>query len=502
MQNNYRILFENPLIELLTPEEMGRCDRATIAAGVPGIALMERAGSAVARAAARMAPGPAIAVLAGPGNNGGDGFIAARILRDRGYRVTVLLHGERAALRGDAAEAARRFGGIVLPARPDGFSGADLIIDALYGAGVRLPVPADAARLIEAVNASGKYVLAVDLPSGVEGEGGRVAGAGVRADATVTFFRLKPGHLQFPGRALCGPVTVADIGIGAATLADVAPRTFHNVPPLWSGAWPVPAADGHKYGRGHLLVLSGPAGRTGAARLAAGAGLRIGAGLTTVASPPDAIAENAAQLTAVMLRPIEDGAGLARVLEDARFNAVVLGPGLGVGAATADLVETALASGAVVVADADALTSFRDQSDRLFGRIARRSAATVLTPHEGEFAWLFPDLAPASLSKLERARGATQRSGAVVLLKGADTVVAAPDGRAAIADNAPPYLATAGAGDVLAGMIGGLLAQGMPAFEAAAAAAWVHGEAAARHGPGLIAEDIAPALGEVLAAIA
>jgi hydroxyethylthiazole kinase-like uncharacterized protein yjeF len=203
-----------------------------------------------------------------------------------------------------------------------------------------------------------------------------------------------------------------------------------------------------------------------------------------------------------MLRPIEGGAGLARVLEDARFNAVVLGPGLGVGAATADLVETALASGAVVVADADALTSFRDQSDRLFGRIARRSAATVLTPHEGEFAWLFPDLAPASLSKLERARGATQRSGAVVLLKGADTVVAAPDGRAAIADNAPPYLATAGAGDVLAGMIGGLLAQGMPAFEAAAAAAWVHGEAAARHGPGLIAEDIAPALGEVLAAIA
>jgi hydroxyethylthiazole kinase-like uncharacterized protein yjeF len=446
-----------------------------------------------------MTPGSGIAVLAGPGNNGGDGFIAARILRDRGYRVTVFLHGERAALHGDAAEAARRFGGIVLPARPDGLSGADLVVDALYGAGVRLPMPAEAARLTEAVNDSGARVLAVDLPSGVEGAGGRVAGAAVRADATVTFFRLKPGHLLFPGRALCGLVTVADIGIRAEMLAEVAPRTFHNVPPLWRTVFPSPVVNGHKYDRGHLVVLSGPAGRTGAARLAASAGLRIGAGLATVASPPDAMGENAAQLTAVMLRPMEGGADLARMLEDARLNAVVLGPGLGVGPTTVDLVETALAARAALVADADALTSFRDQPGRLFEWIARRSAATVLTPHEGEFSRIFPDLVPAKASKLERAGVAAQRSGAVVLLKGADTVVTAPDGRAAIADNAPPYLATAGAGDVLAGMIGGLLAQGMPAFEAAAAAVWLHGEAASRHGPGLIAEDIAPALGGVLA---
>jgi hydroxyethylthiazole kinase-like uncharacterized protein yjeF len=490
-----------PVIELLTPDEMARCDRAAIAAGVPGMALMERAGAAVARAVIEMTPGPAIVVLAGPGNNGGDGFIAARLLRDRGYRVTVLLHGERTALRGDAAEAARRFGGVVAPARADGFAGADLIIDALYGAGVRLPLAADAARLAEGVNESGARVLAVDLPSGVEGAGGRIAGVAVRADATVTFFRMKPGHLLFPGRALCGPVTVADIGIAAETLIEVAPKAFHNVPALWRDAIPSLSPDGHKYDRGHLIVVSGPAGRTGAARLAASAGLRAGAGLVTVASPPDAMAENAAQLTAVMLRPAEGGAGLARMLEDARLNAVVLGPGLSIGVATIDLVESALASGAAVVADADALTSFRDEPDRLFARIGRRGAPTVLTPHEGEFARVFPDLGSATGSKLERARKAAQRSGAVVLLKGADTVVASADGRAAIADNAPSYLATAGAGDVLAGMIGGLLAQGMPAFGAASAAVWLHGEAASRRGPGLIAEDISPIVGDVLAEI-
>ena len=486
------------MFELLTPEEMGRCDRAAIAGGVPGIALMERAGAAVADAAVGMAPGPSIAVLAGPGNNGGDGFVAARILRDRGFRISVLLHGERSALRGDAAEAARRFGGIVVPARPEGLPGADLIIDALYGAGVRLPLPKDAMQLVEAVNASGARVLAVDLPSGVEGAGGRISGSAVRADATITFFRLKPGHLLFPGRGLCGPVRVADIGIGAETLAAVAPRTFHNVPALWREALPKPAPDGHKYDRGHLLVLSGAAGRTGAARLAANAGLRIGAGLVTVAAPADAMLENAAQLTAVMLRLCEGAAGLARVLEDRRINAMVLGPGLGVDAATVDLAETALESGAAVAMDADALTSFRAQPDRLFERIARRSPETVLTPHEGEFARLFPDLAPASMSKLDRARVAAERSGAVLLLKGADTVVAAPDGRAAIADNAPPYLATAGAGDVLAGAIGGMLAQGMPVFEATAAAVWVHGQAARRRRPGLIAEDIALEFGDAV----
>jgi hydroxyethylthiazole kinase-like uncharacterized protein yjeF len=498
-QNKCRIFRRNPVFELLTPSEMAECDRATIAAGTPGILLMERAGAAVARAAVEMTAGPAIVVLAGPGNNGGDGFVAARILRDRGYRITVLLHGERSALRGDAAEASRRFDGIVQPARPDGFARADLIVDALYGAGVRLPLHKDAVRLIEAVNASAAFVLAVDLPSGVEGEGGRVDGVAVRADATVTFFRRKPGHLLFPGRALCGPVTVADIGIGADALKKVALKAFHNVPALWRDSMPSPTADGHKYDRGHLVVVSGAAGRTGAARLAAVAGLRVGAGLVTVASPPEAIPENAAHLTAVMLRPIEGGANLALLLEDARFNSVVLGPGVGVGAATLDLVESALASRAAVVADADALTSYREKPDRLFGRISSRSGATVLTPHEGEFARLFPDLVPNGASKLERARAAAQRSGAVVLLKGADTVVASPDGRAAIADNAPPYLATAGAGDVLAGLIGGLMAQSVPAFEAASAAVWLHGEAASRHGPGLIAEDLAPALAGVLA---
>jgi len=490
------------MIELLTPEEMAKADQTTIAGGVRGIALMEQAGAAVARAAIAMTPGAAVAILAGPGNNGGDGFVAARVLRDRGYRVTVLLHGKRSALRGDAAEAAGRFGGIVLEARADAFPAADLIVDALYGAGLRLPVQPAAARLIEAVNQSGSRVLAVDLPSGVEGAGGQIDGPAIRAEATITFFRLKPGHLLYPGRGLCGAVSVADIGIVAASLAAIRPRTFHNQPPLWRSMVPRLKPDGHKYDRGHLLVLSGPAGRSGAARLAAGGGLRIGAGLTTLAAPPEALAENAAHLTAVMLRPMEGAAGLAALLEDVRLNAVVLGPGLGVGAATVDLVETALSSSAGVVLDADALTSFRDEPRRLFGRIAQRPAATVLTPHNGEYARLFPDLSAEAPSKLDRARQAAARSNAVVLLKGADTTVAEPSGRAAIADNAPPYLATAGAGDVLSGMIGGLLAQGMPAFEAAAAAVWMHGEASRRHGPGLIAEDIAASLPLVLASVA
>jgi len=489
------------MIELLSPAEMAKADAATVAAGTPGIELMERAGAAIARAAVAITSGPNLLVLAGPGNNGGDGFVAARLLREQGYRVTVLLHGDRPALRGDAAEASRRFEGVVEPARPEALRGADLLIDALYGAGVRLPLDADALRLVEAVNASGMKVLAVDLPSGVEGAGGRIEGSAIRADATVTFFRLKPGHLLLPGRELCGPVEVADIGIDPKCLKSIAPKAFHNVPPLWQFAFPLARAEGHKYERGHLLVVSGPAGRTGAARLAAHAGLQIGAGLSTVASPPDAVAENAAQLTAVMVRPMDGAAGLAALLEDARFNSVVLGPGLGIGERTVDLVETALASRAAVVLDADAITSYRDRPDRLFERIASRSAPTVLTPHDGEFARLFPDLATDKLSRLDRARQGAARSHAIVILKGADTVVVEPEGRAAIADNAPPYLATAGAGDVLSGIAGGLLAQGMKAFEGAAAAVWIHGEASRVHGPGLTAEDIDRSFPPVLAAL-
>lgn len=488
------------MIELLLPAEMARADQLTIEAGTPGSVLMERAGAAVAVAAERLWRGGLILVLAGPGNNGGDAIVAARILRGRGFRVRVGLLGERAGLHGDGSLAAERFAGEVVAADPSLVEGAGLIVDGLFGAGFRPPLSTEAGQLVMAVNRRRSPVVAIDLPSGVPGDGSLTDGPAVAADETVTFVRLKPAHLLYPGRALCGRVHVADIGIAAGTLAAIAPQTFHNLAPLWRRALPSLRPTGHKYDRGHLLVVSGPAGRGGAARLAATAGLRAGAGLVTLAAPAAALAEHAAQLNAVMLREANGPADLDKLLSDPRVSAVVLGPGLGVGPATTELVAAALRSHAAVVLDADALTSFAGTADRLAAQVARRDAPTVVTPHTGEFARLVPDL--VGPSKLESARVAARRSGAVVVLKGADTVVAAPDQRASIADNAPPSLATAGSGDVLSGIIGALLARGMPAFEAASAAVWLHGEAGAEAGAGMTAEDLAPALRAVLARLA
>ncbi len=486
-------------LELLTSEQMTRADRLAVAGGVASLTLMENAGRAVADEAAQMwAAGAHVAVLCGPGNNGGDGFVAARHLRDRGYGVRLALLGDRAALKGDAAAMAQRYAGTVTPLPTFTLDGAQLIVDALFGAGLTRPLDGAAAATVEAMNASGCPIVAVDVPSGLDGTTGTAAGPVVHAQRTVTFFRRKPGHLLLPGRAYCGPVRVADIGIPDAVLGEIDPRTWANAPGLWLSAFPRPGLAGHKYDRGHALVVSGPLAHTGAARMGARGALRIGAGLVTVASPPDALAVNAAHLTAIMLAPFEGVAGLAQILSDKRKNAVLLGPALGVGAATRELVAAALASGAAAVLDADALTSFAAEAAVLARAVAATpSRPVVITPHEGEFRRLFPALGEGS--KLDRARFAARESRAVVVLKGADTVIAAPDGRAAINENSPPWLATAGAGDVLGGFIAGLLAQGMPAFEAACAAVWLHGEAAAEFGPGLIAEDLPELLPAVLA---
>jgi hydroxyethylthiazole kinase-like uncharacterized protein yjeF len=312
----------------------------------------------------------------------------------------------------------------------------------------------------------------------------------------VTFFRKKPAHLLYPGRALCGRLTVADIGIPKAVLAEIAPRAFENTPALWGRFHRPPRPEDHKFRRGHALLLSGPMSRTGAARLAAGAALRAGAGLVTLASPGGALAVNAAHLTAVMLARVDTPEDLSARLADPRVTAVALGPGLGTGAPERALAEAALAAPPAALLDADALTLWADAPDALFAAIAARAAPVILTPHEGEFARLFPDLADAP--RPDRARQAAARSGATVVLKGADTAIASPDGRLAINADAPPWLATAGSGDVLAGIATGLLAQGPPAFEAAAAAVWLHGAAGVEAGPGLTAEDLAPALRPVL----
>jgi hydroxyethylthiazole kinase-like uncharacterized protein yjeF len=489
------------MFQLLTNEQMRRADALAVASGVSSLELMENAGRAVADAvSAIFGNSRQVVVAAGPGNNGGDGFVAARLLQLRGCRVRVVLLGESSGLSGDAAVMAKRYDGPAAPWRGDEFDPKAVIIDAIFGAGLARPVDGVAAALIQAINRSRAHVVAVDLPSGAQGDTGAVMGTAVEADRTVTFFRRKPGHLLLPGRAHCGLTTVADIGIPNEVLTTIRPRLSVNTPALWHHAFPVPQVAGHKYSRGHTVVLSGSMTSTGAARLAARAALRAGSGLVTLASPADAVAVNAAASLAVMVREADGVEGLSRLLEDPRLNAVVMGPGGGVGATMRAKVRAAAAGDRALVLDADALTSFGENPKELFTILANRRLSTaILSPHEGEFIRLFSsiDKIPSVKQKLEAALAASHETGAVVILKGPDTVVAAPDGRAAIAENAPPYLATAGAGDVLAGIAGGLRAQGMPAFEAAAAAVWVHGEAACEAGPGLIAEDLTEALPKV-----
>jgi ADP-dependent NAD(P)H-hydrate dehydratase / NAD(P)H-hydrate epimerase len=510
--------------ELLTAAEMGRADRLAGERGMAGLVLMENAGRAVAEAAAALAPRPgaSIAVACGPGNNGGDGFVVARLLRERGYSVRVALLGRGDALKGDAAAMAACWGDAE-PLGPTLLEGADVIVDALFGAGLARPLEGPAAEMVGAINASGKPVIAVDVPSGVDGTTGLAVGPVVQATSTVTFFRLKPGHLLLPGRVLCGSVKLANIGIPDDVLATVKPAAFVNRPSLWLDTFSRPRLDGHKYSRGHAVVVSGPAESTGAARLGARGALRVGAGLVTVVGNGPATAVNATHLTAVMVKALGSDRAMSEFFADERRNAVLIGPGAGVGAPTAGTVLTVLGTPAAAVLDADGLTSFAPSEDgepvraagfgfvlrgaepeltaqALFEAIKGRKAPVVLTPHEGEFRRLFGDCAEvmAGASKLDRARHAAMVSGAIVILKGPDTVIAAPDGRAAINDNALPWLATAGSGDVLAGFVTGLLAQHMPAWEAACAAVWLHGECAAAFGPGLIAEDLPEALPAIL----
>ena len=479
--------------EILTNHEIGRADAAAVAAGTSSLALMENAGRAVADAiAARFTP-CRTTILCGPGNNGGDGFVAARLLAGHGFEVTVAAAGGH---KGDAAQMASKWQGSRITLLPACLEGAVLIVDALFGAGLSRPLEKNYRAVVEALNRAHVPVVAVDVPSGLDGDSGKILGTAVKANLTVTFFRLKPGHLLLPGRDLCGETQLADIGIPERALSRI--KLFENTPMLWGGHYHWPEASAHKYARGHAAVISGPAHATGAARLAARGALRIGAGLVSVAAQSDAVAVNAAQLTAIMIKPFKGADGLSKLLSDKRLNAVAIGPGLGVGKAARALVMAALKSGAAIVLDADALTSFEGDGQSLFARIKHPA---VMTPHEGEFERVFPGLLRKASSKVEAARLAAARAHAVVLLKGNDTVIAAPDGTAAINANAPATLATAGSGDVLSGFIAGLLAQGMPPFEAACAGAWLHGDAAGRFGPGLIAEDLPEILPESLLAL-
>lgn len=456
-------------LELLTPDQMGRADAAAPGFGVPGPVLMDAAGRAVARAVTRRFRPCRTLVLAGPGNNGGDGYVAARLLAQAGWPVTLAaLAPPRAG--SDAAGAAARWTGPSAPFTPEEAARADLVIDAVFGAGLARDVGGIVAETLRAA----RRIVAVDVPSGLDGATGGVRGYAPRADLTVTFFRLKPGHLLLPGRTLCGDCVLADIGMPLVVLPAIAPDIFLNAPGLWT--LPALPTEAHKYTRGHVTILGG-AEMTGAARLTAEAARRIGAGLVTIAAEARAdIYRMGAPGALVTEAPVSD------LLADPRRTVWVCGPGLGEEAARAAL-PVLLASGRRIVGDADVFSARAGNPDGLRG-------AAVLTPHAGEFARVFG--APAD--RLSAARAAARRTGAVMLLKGPDTIIAAPDGRAAINDQAPPWLATAGAGDVLAGMIAGLLAQGMADWDAACAAAWLHGRAAAHAGRGMVVEDLLPAL--------
>jgi NAD(P)H-hydrate epimerase len=512
----------NPLY-LLDVARMGAADRGALAAGVSGPTLMEAAGWAVAREIRKRWTRRPVLVLRGPGNNGGDGYVVARLLARAGWSVRLMGLGDPERLTGDAAVMRDLWRGGEEPLNPSALAALDreqapadlLVIDALFGAGLGRPLEGVAlegvTRLIRGVEGGWLTCVAVDMPSGLHGDTGQVLGAAAPCALTVTFFRPKPGHLLLPGRTLLGELVVADIGIPESVLAPLAPDCAVNTSGLWH--LPRPTKEGHKYHRGHAVVMGG-ARMTGAARLAARGARRVGAGLLTIACAEEAFALYAGDQPGTMVWSLDQDGDVETLLADRRKSTYLLGPGYGRRPETADLALTLVRSGRGVVLDADALSSLSGRLGELREALTgsqsgQQSGPCVVTPHDGEWASLFGDEVGGSVGgkvkadtdRLTRARAAARVGGMVVLLKGPDTVIAAPDGRAAITANAPPDLATAGSGDVLAGMVTGLLAQGMPAFEAACAGAWLHGAAGQVAGPGLIAEDLPEALPKVFQAL-
>ncbi|WOI54874.1 NAD(P)H-hydrate dehydratase [Palleronia sp. LCG004] len=498
---------------LLSAAQMREIERDAMESGrASGADLMERAGRGVVDAL-RLArpdlrPGRAV-VLCGPGNNGGDGYVVARHLRARGWDVAVHAMAGLSALSGDARANAARWEGVVRPIDAPLDPRCDLIVDALFGTGLGRPVEG-LSDLFARVNDARALTVALDLPSGICADSGRVLTSGrgqgpfaIRADLTFAFHAPKRGHVLASGPDHCGRVVVVDIGLDGTEDPSIARRTEGPDPARLRKR-----ADAHKFDHGHLMVLAGGVGRGGAARMGARAALRIGAGLVTLGVPPAALIENAGHLDAIMLARIDDADALTARLEDDRLNALLLGPGLGLDDRAAALVRATLEAGRATLLDADALSLIaRDPSLR-----ARVHDRCVLTPHMGEFARLFPDQArgldaPATsgpaFSAIDAALAAADGIGATILLKGAATVVADPSGKvrvnAATGGEAVPWLATAGAGDVLSGIVAGLLARGVAPPDAAATGAWLHAGAARAFGPGLIAEDLPDMLPRVLA---
>lgn len=477
---------------ILTCEQVRAAEQHAVGAGISLWALMQKAGQACADVLHAEFPEGRVVVLAGPGNNGGDAFVAAQRLRDLGRNVWLYDLAPTRDRTPEGASALNALTGARQPLEDMRLSADDIVLDGLFGAGLSRELSGEAAFAAEQVNASGAKVVAIDVPSGVNGDTGVIPGSAIRADVTVTFCAKKPAHVLQPAASLCGDVIPAEIGFGRF-IADVAFDLHENAPALWAHTMRWPEATSHKHQRGRLAVVSGGLANTGAARLAAQAGLRAGAGLVTLLCPPAALIVVASSVTAVMTSSFNSPEDL--IAQTEKSSAIVIGPAAGVTDATRANVEALARAGRRLVLDADALTVFAGQSDQLRALL---SAPAILTPHTGEFERLFPGLLATSPNKIDAVRNAAAAVDAVILLKGADTVIAAPDGRAVVNTHATPFLATAGAGDVLAGIIGSLLAQGLTPFDAASAAAWLHGDAGLRAGPGLTAEDLDAALRDVL----
>lgn len=481
---------------LLDVEEMREADRLAVEAGISSLSLMEAAGCAVAREVVRICGSRGrIVVLCGPGHNGGDGFVAARFLARRGWPVRVALSCESGELKGDAAVNALRWKGPVERLSPGIIDGAALVVDALFGAGLNRALDENVAAVIARINHKAIPCLAVDIPSGVNGSDGSVHGDAPLCVATVTFFRPKPGHVLYPGRERAGHLVVADIGIPDAVLHTIAPQRFVNEPSLWFR--PVPGWQDHKYSRGHVVVFVS-SHMSGAGRMAAMASRRAGAGIVTMIAPPESAGLCASDPGVVVISPGKEDS-FQDLLIKSRFDAVVIGPGAGRDPLLVAKIKAVLGTGFPVVLDADALNAFVGRCDELRCFLHAAAGPVVMTPHEGEFRRLFPGL--DSMTRLEKARHAASDMRAFLVLKGADTIIAAPDGTAAVTINAVPWLATAGSGDVLAGTIAANLAGGMAGFPAACAGVWLHAEAGRRLGPGMIAEDMASAFPDILAGL-
>jgi hydroxyethylthiazole kinase-like uncharacterized protein yjeF len=518
-------------MELLTAAQMRAIEKAAIDSGeVTGLELMERAGKGVVEAVFEEWPelrktSHRAVVLCGPGNNGGDGFVVARLLKEWGWEVEVFLHGDPSRLPPDARVNYERWGtlGKVSELKYDNLFDANaniqggeiVVVDALFGTGLTRPLGREICRILDGAGCTDRYAwsrrVSVDVPSGLCSDSGRGLWEAEPLfpddRLTVTFHRAKTGHFQNPPLNSVGSLRIKDIGLSEFSAHGLSDGRTQLVDSVDIDRLRKLYGD-HKYSHGHALILTGGPGKTGAARLAARGALRIGAGLVTLGCPQQALWEVASQVTALMVRTIDGAPGLREMLEDQRLNAACLGPGLGLGADTQALVLEALKAKRATVLDADALTRFERHPEVLFEALHENC---VLTPHAGEFRRLFKDIAekldaPATTgpaySKVDAAREAAKRAGCTVLFKGPDTVIADQAGRCSINSSAykraAPWLATAGSGDVLAGFVTGLLARGFPVMQAAETAAWLHTECALSFGPGLIAEDLPEELPKVL----